>query len=164
MKTLLQIRDADVALKSKEVSVWKERKAARCILQREDKIALLHVQKYSYHKLPGGGIEDKETTEEALHREVAEEVGSVIRVGKLLGNVIEYRSRTKTRQTSICFHATEIKKGIPNYTSKERKDGFRLAWYPLKEAIKLLDQENHAYWEGKFIVKRDLRFLREAEK
>lgn len=51
------------------------RKAARGIVSHNGKIALLHVTKYNYHKLPGGGVEEGEMYEEAFKREVLEETG-----------------------------------------------------------------------------------------
>ena len=51
------------------------RPSVRGIILRDGKVAMMHSLKYSYYKLPGGGIEPGETLEETLIREVAEESG-----------------------------------------------------------------------------------------
>lgn len=42
---------------------------------KDDKIALVYSRKEHYYKFPGGGIRDNEEKEQALIREVREEVG-----------------------------------------------------------------------------------------
>lgn len=37
-------------------------------------------------------------------------------------------------------------------------------WVPLSEAIKLIEDANTEDYEGKFMISRDLAFLKEAEK
>lgn len=164
MKILLELRDENVGEKSQKVEKWIERQAARCILRKDKKIALLYVQKSSYHKLPGGGVDKGESIREALHREAAEEVGSQIIIEKLIGSTIEYRSREKLHQISTCFLATETKKGMPNYTPSELSRGFKVEWHSLDNAINLLKKENPTEYNGRFVVKRDLTFLEEAKR
>ncbi len=52
-----------------------KRPSARGIIIKDDKLAMVYSRKYDYYKFPGGGIEANETNEEALIREVKEEVG-----------------------------------------------------------------------------------------
>ena len=54
------------------------RPSVRGIICREGKVAVVHSLKYDYYKFPGGGIEDGESLEQALSREVAEESGLVV--------------------------------------------------------------------------------------
>lgn len=69
------------------------RHTARAVLFREDgKIAILHVGKYNYHKLPGGGVEEWEDMETALRRECLEEVWAEIEIKGYIGEVVEYRA------------------------------------------------------------------------
>ena len=51
------------------------RPSARAIIIVDGKIAMVYSKKYNYYKFPGGGIEDTESMEEALIREVLEETG-----------------------------------------------------------------------------------------
>ena len=52
-----------------------------------------------YWTLPGGGIEPRETPEEAAEREVLEETGLVVRTERFLFEV----SSQSCRNTSLCF-------------------------------------------------------------
>lgn len=51
------------------------RPSVRGIIIREGRIAMVHSRKYDYYTFPGGGIGRNESKEEALIREIREEVG-----------------------------------------------------------------------------------------
>ena len=55
------------------------RPSARAIIERDGKVLVMHSRKYDYFKFPGGGIEQGETPEQALVREVREESGCCVR-------------------------------------------------------------------------------------
>ena len=54
------------------------RNSARSIIIRNEKIAMIHSQKYDYYKFPGGGIENGESPIEAMIRETREEAGLIV--------------------------------------------------------------------------------------
>ena len=56
-----------------------KRPSVRGIIIRDNRIAMMHSLKYDYYKLPGGGIEEGESLEETLVREVKEESGLVVK-------------------------------------------------------------------------------------
>jgi 8-oxo-dGTP diphosphatase len=161
MELLAEIRDEDLGFEEREVSESKTRKAARCILKREDKIALLHVQKFSYYKLPGGGLEGDESWEEALKREVREEIGSEIEIKGKIGKIVEYKSHSGTKQVSRCYIAEEVESGSPEFTEKEVKEGFRPEWQKFEETTRKMEAQNTSTYMASFITARDRRFLRE---
>ena len=59
----------------KENGTVGKRPSARAIIIKDNKIAMVYSKKYNYYQFPGGGIESNETKEDALIREVKEEVG-----------------------------------------------------------------------------------------
>lgn len=62
------------------------RHSARCINIKSGLVAMVHSIKYDYYKFPGGGIEEKESAEQAMIRETREEAGLVV----IPGSVKEY--------------------------------------------------------------------------
>jgi len=161
------IRDKDVGVDSRTPFNYKKREAARAVVfDNNKKIALLNVTKKYYHKLPGGGIEEGESIETALRREMLEEIGCSIENIRELGVIEEYRNKIQIHQISYCYIVSVVgSKGSPNFVGDEIDDGFQPEWMNLKEAIKTLEGEvNVESYEGKFIRTRDLIFLKEAAK
>ena len=67
------------------------RNAARAIIMNENKILMVRLGKTKEYKFPGGGIEENETVEEALKREVLEEAGyNVTKIGERIGIMTEF--------------------------------------------------------------------------
>src|SRR3989344_1565353 len=167
MKILKTIRDKDLGLDFAEPSVCRERKASRAIVfDKDNNIALLHAKNKSYHKLPGGEIEDGEDIFQALRREAMEEIGCEIDNIKELGIVEEYRNKFSLNQLSYCFIANlKGEKGTPHLEADEIEDGFETVWLNIDEAIKIIENEKDLeHYEGRFITRRDLILLKEAKK
>ncbi len=162
MKKLIVIKDKDIGAIEKKIA-YHMRYSARGIVRHKRQIALLHVQKFDYYKLPGGGMESTETPEQGFLREVKEEVGAEVKIVKKIGETEEFRSHTKTHQISYCLVADVIKMGAPSFEADEIADGFKVVWMPIEEALPLFKIAPKSY-EGRFIVKRDLRVLEEYMK
>ena len=146
-----------------DVSKYRKRHASRAIVIKDDKIALLFVSKIGYYKLPGGGIKKGESIEEALHREVKEETGCEIEIFKEVGKTLEIRHLWKILQTSFCFIARVSKIREPDFTKKEKEDGFKLVWKTLDEAIALVGANKSKDYQGGFVNQRDILFLKKAK-
>jgi 8-oxo-dGTP pyrophosphatase MutT (NUDIX family) len=164
MKLLKTIKEEDLFPVSKfgiKIENYKQRFAARAIVfDQEKNVALLNVSKHNYYKLPGGGIEEGEEIEGALHRECLEEIGCDIVVKNEVGEILEYRDKYSLKQVSYCFIAEiEGAKNEPSFEQVEIDDGFKIVWVSLEKAIKLLKQSKPTVYNGNFIVARDLTFI-----
>ncbi len=144
----------------------KQRGAARAVVfDTEGKVALLNVSKKGYYKLPGGGIEEGENKEEALRRECREELGCEIEIGEYLGETIEYRKKFLIEQHCFCWIAQVVgEKGEPHFEPDELEDGFKIEWYPLNEAISVVEKGQRSNYQSQYIIEREATFLKEAQK
>jgi 8-oxo-dGTP pyrophosphatase MutT (NUDIX family)/GNAT superfamily N-acetyltransferase len=144
-----------------EPAAWKLRRAARAVLLHEGGIALLHVAKEGYWKLPGGGVEAGETAAEALARECVEEAGARIEIGREIGACIERRQSHGLLQLSYCYEARVLESlGGPRFTKEELEGGFELAWLEPRQALARVEASRPEAYVGRFIVARDAAILR----
>lgn len=163
MKLLGIINPEDVS--EGEAATYTLREASRAIaIDKDNNLAILHVQKARYYKLPGGGIEEGESREEALFRECLEEIGSTVTIITELGKVIEYRKIFSIKQISYCYLVLQIgEKGIPHFTNEELKNAFEPLWLPYTEAYTLVSTNNTTDIEvGSYIIPRDTLLLKKA--
>ena len=120
----------------------------RCagILIKENK--LLTFWRYrngrEYYVLPGGTLEEGETLEEGLKREMMEEMNLTVVVGKKL---FEYYNEFEHSRTDHYFLITEftgeIKLGGPELMHQSRENIYRPEWVAIEqlENIPLMPQE-----------------------
>ena len=164
MKQLVLINPENVS--ENEVATYPVREAARAIVFDENNlIALLHVSKEKYYKLPGGGIEQSEDKKIALERECLEEIGSHVEIIDGIGIIVEYRKIFHLKQISYCYLArVKGEKGKPNFTEEELENGFEQVWLPYDKALELLSNNIATNVEGRdYIVPRDIIFLTSAK-
>lgn len=164
MKLLKTITEKDIFPESRSEfpeKDYRERFAARAIVfDNENNVALLHVSKHNYYKLPGGGVEKGEDVKEALQRECLEEIGCNISVRDEVGEILEFRNEELLKQTSYCFIAQlDGEKGNPDFEQGEVDDGFEPIWVSLDKAIELIKNSKPTVYNGHFIVARDQVFL-----
>lgn len=117
-----------------------ERTAARGIIRRGEDWLMIF-SKYGDYKFPGGGMENGESLEETLIREVKEETGyQVIKESiRKYGQVLE---RRKGEGSSILemdsyYYVCDIREeaGERNLDEYEKEYDYQIVWIPLKEAL-----------------------------
>lgn len=139
------------------------------IFNNENKIALLNKKNKNEFKLPGGGVEEKETPSKAFVREVLEETGCLIDIIDYLGIAVEEKGLTNFKQISYLFIG-KVKEDthLLHLTKKEIDEGANVIWCDLENADKLVsncinDLIGSKYddlYKSLFMVKRDSLILK----
>jgi 8-oxo-dGTP diphosphatase len=143
------------------------RRAVRAVIVDEaGRIAIMHGVKRHYHKLPGGGIDEGEDNQQAIHREVSEETGCTVHIKAEIGTIVELREDEKLRQESTCYLATKVAQtSQPALTENEQDHGLTIVWAnSFAEAAEMIEADPTETEVAHFVKLRDITFLREAEK
>lgn len=169
MNLIKKLTDKDFNIEPVEMNNPRHRFAARGLVFKDNKIAILNKQFKREYKLVGGGIEENEDPAIAFQREVLEEAGCEIEIKDLLGIIEEEKSQDNFKQTSYVYVANVIKdtKHL-NLTQKELDEGARLLWLDIEDAMRLIKEsedkliasEYENIYHTKFIVRRDYEILK----
>lgn len=166
MKLLAEISEGTLGLSDQFELIGSEyqlRKSARVILLNQDGLmATQYLKTYTYHKLPGGGVDAGESIEDALKREVKEEVGCDCTIVRPVGMTIEYRNKYKLLHISYCYVAEVVGEiGEPALEEGEIEEGHETLWLPPTEVLAKMKTDTPGKFEGHFILKREISFLEE---
>ncbi len=160
MKTLGIFNDENVS--SENIGLMRRRKAVRAIIFDDNKqVAIIHSMNNNYYTLPGGGIEDSESTEEALVRECREEVGCSVKIIDEIGCIQEIREKKNTINESYCYTARLVDKSNRDLTADEVTEELEVIWVPVDEGIKLIKSSgNSQNLYHRYYARRDVAFLK----
>lgn len=118
------------------------RHSVRAIITHQDKILLLYTERYDDYSLPGGGVDQGESLEAAVLREVAEETGAEdVQVVAALGRYEELRpwykeSHDNVRMQSYCYWCSANPElGEAKLEDYEQANGMEAVWLPIADAI-----------------------------
>ncbi len=169
MYNILTITNADFdsSIKRGAESDYHLREAARAILfDNSGFIYLMYVAKHGYHKLPGGGMDEGESVEGALQRELLEELGCKAVIVQEVGQITEYCNQNNfQKQKSYCYIARQVGEPLePRLEQPEIANGMtHIKVKNIQAAIDLLENDKPENISGKFIQKRDIAILRQAQ-
>lgn len=143
-----------------------EKHAARAIVfNQEGKVALIRCLSKEYgmdcYLTPGGGIESGETPEDAVKREVLEEIGFACEIRNELGMIIDYFYDIKRKTVSYYFIVQVVSQQLTQRTETEKKFIQGVAWLTIPEAISLLETYP-ADPRGSTFHRRDLLAMKKA--
>ena len=92
MKLITKVTDEDIGEEIVEMKEPIYRKAARgIVLDEQGNMAVFYKENKNMYKLPGGGLEENESFEEAFIRETKEEVGCEVEIIDCMGYIEEYK-------------------------------------------------------------------------
>ena len=169
MDLICKITDEDIGEEMVQMQNPFHRKASRgIVLDDEGKMAVFYKKNKNQYKLPGGGLDEGETFEEAFIREVEEEVGCKVEIVECLGYTEEYKTKSNYIQTSYVFVGRIIEKYEElKLTKMEEDEGGERLWMTPEEALEKMKQ-NYNYllaseytnlYSTKIVAKRDIEIL-----
>lgn len=168
MKPIITLTDKEVFPELfHDPKEWRERQTVKAlIVDNNNNIAL--VGNKWWRLLPGGGVEQNETHEEAVGREAMEEVGCNITDIQEFACTEDFRNKDGVHQITHFFTAKlDGEKGEPT-TTQDDEQGMKVDWLTLDEAINLLEREVREIppdrYNSHFNVRTHLAALREAKK
>jgi 8-oxo-dGTP pyrophosphatase MutT (NUDIX family) len=119
------------------------RNAVRAIIIKDNKILMAHLEKTDEYKFPGGGKEENETMEDALKREVLEEVGyNVKKIKERIGTITEFAIAKEGRNNIFKmvseYYLVEVddKPIGQNLEDYEKELIFKPCWVEIEKAYK----------------------------
>lgn len=111
----------------------KVRVACRGIIINDGMILLSCDTLHNVYMLPGGGLEENETDDECVVREVKEETGNIIKAKRCGFEICEYYEDYK--YITKYFYGEILGKTTPKLTMAEKELGMEARWVKLDSAI-----------------------------
>ena len=144
-----------------------KRPTVRAIIRVDDKLAMVHNEKYDYYAFPGGGIEEGEDFHQALIREVKEEVGLMVIPETIeeFGSALRLNSSRRFEKTIFeqenfyykCKAYDMI--GEQMLDEEEAEEGFALVFVSPEEALRKNRYDDHKEDNGGIWIERESRIL-----
>ena len=165
MPLVLKFKDDQYMFKG----VTHTREIARAILIDENKNVCLEklfdddgFGPRDYYETPGGGIKQGENHEEALHREIEEEVGYKCEVVAHIADVHDYYNLIDRKNYNYFYLVKRLEKVEQHLEPAEQIRIQKIIWVPIDEAIRLYEEMQNVL-VGKIVKQRELPILKLAK-
>jgi len=141
------------------------RPSVRGIIYRNGKALLMYSKKYDYYKFPGGGLEEGESHEDALVREVEEESGYVIcrssieEYGRVLRRQKDSFDENLIFEQENFYYFCEVEDAAvqQRLDDYEAEEGFTPVWVSLMEAHRHNKYERACNGGDQVMVEREAK-------
>jgi len=130
------------------------RTGCRAVIIRDGKILMSYETKNDQWMLPGGGLEENETDEECVIREVAEECGAVIQPSPCVLQIDDYYEDCKW--LNKYFLAEVTGETDRHLTEREIEVGMEPRWMPLGEIFQIFS--THQEYDGVDEMRRGMYY------
>lgn len=112
---------------------YTDRPTVKVVIQNGDKILLLN-----NGLLPGGGVDNEETFEHAITRELQEELGASVTGIKEIGLVEQFRPFLEKRYLVYGYTAELVDFSNSTNPQDDGEANFTLRWHTVEDALKLI--------------------------
>lgn len=163
METLAIFKSEDIG--DEEAKSFHVRQATRgIVIDRDMNTVLMYVPGKNYYGLPGGGVEEGETHEQAFIRECMEEICCEVEILTPLGKTLEYKKAQGINESHGFIARVVGEKGEYIPTGDEAELGIVLKWVSIPEAIELITTNKESFSSnGKHAIERNEIFLKKAQ-
>jgi len=112
---------------------------ATAVIIKDDLILLIHrfFNNKEYFALPGGGVEEGETPEQAVIREIKEETSFDARINKKLWEFYQDYDKRIHHYFLITDFSGDLKLGGPEAIKNSKENSYTLEWHKIKDISKL---------------------------
>lgn len=145
------------------------RRTVRAVVLKNNKIALHKIyakEDYfgprNYYELPGGGVKDGESLEEALIRECAEELGLVVEIRTKIGRIDDFYNLIKQENHNYYFICEVVGKTEKQITEREKHLIQKTVWVSFDKAIALYNKSPDT-GVSRLVKNRELPILQIAQ-
>lgn len=107
-----------------------DRPTVKIIIKRDDELLILNDG-----LLPGGGVDADESDQEAIARELLEELGITVKDIHAIGTVVQYRTLINQKYIINGYTAELHTSGGTTNPQNDREANFVLHWFSPEEAI-----------------------------
>ena len=152
----------------KEEDMTEVVKRVKILLVNSNNEVLLGYSHNNY-QFPGGHVEDGETLDEAINREIKEETGIILNVkdavpfARALGYYKDWPEEGKNRKIEIYYYEvlTDEKPNLDNteYTDNEKDGSFSLQYIPLDNVEEVLKTNAEEYGDKHGIAREMLELF-----
>ncbi len=152
----MQIEIFGDGIEKEDINLENYRRGSRgIIINEKNQILVVYSPKLDVYVLPGGGIEENETEEEACIREVLEETGLKTKVNKVGAKVIEYFIDSTWENNYFVLEVIEDTKTL-HLTKTELELNQKPKWIDLYKLLDIFDNYNSKNIYGQEIHMREM--------